>query len=104
MCVCVGGGGGRGGKESEMEGGKEGGSEEGKAEQREGREGGRESMKERGSMYMYIQFPVTQFSLSPPLCTSSRLNRTPPTGAPKATDTPAAAAADNTSLFLASLW
>lgn len=28
--------------------------------------------------------------------TSSRLNRTPPTGAPKATDTPAAAAADNT--------
>lgn len=28
--------------------------------------------------------------------TSSRLNRTPPIGAPKATDTPAAAAADNT--------
>lgn len=31
------------------------------------------------------------------LCpTSSRLNRTPPIGAPKATDTPAAAAADKT--------
>jgi len=28
--------------------------------------------------------------------TSSKLNRTPPIGAPKATDTPAAAAADRT--------
>jgi hypothetical protein len=33
---------------------------------------------------------------------SSKLNKTPPIGAPKATDTPAAAAADNISLFLAS--
>lgn len=30
------------------------------------------------------------------LCTSSRLKRTPPIGAPKATETPAAAAADST--------
>jgi len=30
------------------------------------------------------------------LPTSSKLNRTPPMGAPKATDTPAAAAADKT--------
>jgi len=30
------------------------------------------------------------------LLTSSKLNRTPPIGAPKATDTPAAAAADRT--------
>jgi len=35
--------------------------------------------------------------------TSSKLKRTPPIGAPKATETPAAAAADNISLFLASL-
>lgn len=34
--------------------------------------------------------------------TSSKLKRTPPIGAPKATDTPAAAAADRISLFLAS--
>jgi hypothetical protein len=32
---------------------------------------------------------------------TSRLNRTPPMGAPKATEMPAAAAADNTSRFLA---
>ena len=38
------------------------------------------------------------------LPTSSRLNSTPPTGAPKATDTPAAAAAERTSRFLASFW
>lgn len=36
------------------------------------------------------------------LVTSSKLKRTPPMGAPKATDTPAAAAADKISLFLAS--
>lgn len=34
--------------------------------------------------------------------TSSKLNKTPPIGAPKATDTPAAAAADKISLFFAS--
>lgn len=34
--------------------------------------------------------------------TSSKLNSTPPMGAPKATDTPAAAAADSISLFFAS--
>lgn len=34
--------------------------------------------------------------------TSSKLKSTPPMGAPKATDTPAAAAADKISLFLAS--
>jgi hypothetical protein len=34
--------------------------------------------------------------------TSSKLKSTPPIGAPKATDTPAAAAADRISLFLAS--
>jgi len=34
--------------------------------------------------------------------TSSRLKSTPPTGAPKATETPAAAAADKTSRFFAS--
>jgi len=34
--------------------------------------------------------------------TSSKLNKTPPMGAPKATDTPAAAAADKISLFFAS--
>lgn len=34
--------------------------------------------------------------------TSSKLNNTPPIGAPKATDTPAAAAADKISLFFAS--
>lgn len=34
--------------------------------------------------------------------TSSRLKRTPPIGAPKATDTPTAAAADKISRFLAS--
>lgn len=38
-----------------------------------------------------------------PLClTSSKLKRTPPMGAPKATDTPAAADADRISLFFAS--
>lgn len=36
------------------------------------------------------------------LLTSSKLNSTPPIGAPKATETPAAAEADNISLFLAS--
>lgn len=35
-------------------------------------------------------------------CTSSKLNKTPPIGAPKATETPAAAAADKISLFFAS--
>lgn len=35
---------------------------------------------------------------------TSRLNRTPPMGAPKATDMPEAAAADRTSLFRASFW
>lgn len=34
--------------------------------------------------------------------TSSKLKRTPPIGAPNATDTPAAAEADNISLFFAS--
>lgn len=34
--------------------------------------------------------------------TSSKLNNTPPIGAPKATDTPAAAAADKISRFFAS--
>jgi hypothetical protein len=35
--------------------------------------------------------------------TSSKLKRTPPMGAPNATETPAAAAADKISRFLASL-
>lgn len=36
------------------------------------------------------------------IVTSSKLNKTPPIGAPKATETPAAAAADKISLFFAS--
>ena len=35
---------------------------------------------------------------------TSRLKRTPPIGAPNATDMPAAAAAERTSRFLASFW
>mmetsp|Transcript_117368 Transcript_117368/g.339329 ORF Transcript_117368/g.339329 Transcript_117368/m.339329 type:complete len:206 (+) Transcript_117368:152-769(+) len=39
-----------------------------------------------------------------PELTSSRLKSTPPNGAPKAAETPAAAAAENNSLRLASFW
>lgn len=46
------------------------------------------------SIQLYIKFFL--------LHTSSRLKRTPPIGAPKATETPAAAAADKISLFFAS--
>ena len=45
-----------------------------------------------------------KFSFSVPCLTSSRENKTPPIGAPNATDTPAAAAAESISRIFASLW